>query len=232
MSIPAQVLRLEQLDTDIEQTESALIETRRRRLRNPELDAAEARVVRLRENERPAALQQRQLEAELADIETKIKRDNTRMYSGQIVDPRELSSLERELTHYATRHGDLEQRVLEAMEHAEAFAEEIAASDASARETRTRWESERPSLERQEAELAERLKRLKDERDAAVAEVSPQTVSTYSRLRANSGHAVSVVRNGVCQWCRVNIPQKDVQHARAGALVSCSNCERILYVGS
>jgi uncharacterized protein len=232
MSIPAQVLRLEQLDTEIEQAEAALNEARRRRLRNPELDAAESRVVRLRENERAAALHQRQLEAELTDVETKIKRDNTRMYSGQIVDPRELSSLERELANYGAQRDELEQRVLEAMEHAEAFAEEIAASDAAARETRAQWEAARPSLERQEAELAQRLTRLKADREAAAAEVSPQTVSTYSRLRTNSGHAVSVVRNGVCQWCRVNIPQKDVQHARAGALVSCTNCERILYVGS
>jgi predicted nucleic acid-binding Zn-ribbon protein len=232
MSIPAQVLRLEQLDTDIEQAESALMDARRRRLRNPELDAAEARVARLRENERAAGLQQRQLEAELTDVETKIKRDNTRMYAGQIVDPRELSSLERELANYSAQRDELEQRVLEAMEHAEAFAEEIEASDARAHETRAQWESGRPSLERQEADLAERLTQLKRDREAAVAEVSPQTVSTYSRLRANSGHAVSVVRNGVCEWCRVNIPQKDVQHARAGALVSCTNCERILYVGS
>lgn len=230
MSIPAQVLRLEQLDTEIEQAESALQEIKRRRQRNPELDAAEARLIRLKENERAAALHLRQVEAELADIEAKIKRDNTRMYAGQIVDPRELGSLQRELANYAPRRDELERRVLEAMEHAEAFAEEIAASEVSARETRTRWESERPSLERQEAELGARLTRLRDDREAAVTDVSPQTVSVYTRLRAHSGHAVSVVRNGVCQWCRVNIPQKDVQHARAGALVSCSNCERILYV--
>ncbi len=232
MSIPAQVLRLDQLDTEIEQAESAVIESRRRRLRNPELDAAEARIVRLRENERAAALQQRQMEAELTDVEGKIKRDNTRMYGGQIVDPRELSSLERELNNYHAQRDDLEQRVLEAMEHAEAFAEEIAASDAGARETRATWEAERPKMEQREADLAERLSQLKAEREAALAAVSAQTVSTYSRLRAQSGHAVSVVRNGVCQWCRVNIPQKDVQHARAGALVACTNCERILYVGS
>src|SRR5450759_2471492 len=178
MSIPAQVLRLEQLDTEIEQTESAITEARRRRLRNPELDAAEARVVRLRENERAAALHQRQLEAGLTDVEAKIKRDNTRMYAGQIVDPRELSSLELELTNYAAQRDELEQRVLEAMEHAEAFAEEIAASDASARETRATWEAGRRTLERQEAALAERLITLKAEREAAVADVSPQTVST------------------------------------------------------
>lgn len=232
MSIPAQVLRLEELDTEIEQAEAALLDTRRRRLRNPELDAAEARVVRLRENERAAALHQRQLEAELADVETKIKRDNTRMYSGQIVDPRELSSLERELANYTLHRDDLEQQVLEAMERADAFGEEIAASDFGARDTRKHWESDRPMLLKQEEELAERITRLKGERETAVADVNPQTISTYSRLRANSGHAVSVVRNGVCQWCRVNIPQKDVQHARAGALVSCTNCERILYVAS
>lgn len=232
MSVPLQVLRLEQLDTEIDQVQAALQEVRRRRRRNPELEAAEARVERLRANERAAALHQRGLEGELADVEGKIKRDHARLYSGTIVDPRELGSLERELGNYGHRREDLEQRVLEAMEQTEAFAEELAASEESARNTRATWERSGPELEQRERELAERLAELQREREGAAAQVSPQTIGLYARLRAASGHAVSEVRNGICQSCRVSIPPKDVQHARAGTLVYCSNCARILYVRS
>ncbi|HEX6507045.1 MAG TPA: hypothetical protein VF221_05375 [Chloroflexota bacterium] len=232
MSVPAQMLRLEQLDTEIEQAEASLNDLRRRRQHNPALQAAEARVRRLRDNEVASAAEQRRLEAELADIEAKMKRDNTRMYSGQIVDSRELASLERELAHYAAQRDELEGQVLEAMEHAEAFAGEIAASDESAQAERQRWEAEVPALERQEAELTDQLARLRAEREQLAAEVDPRTLSTYIQLRTGSGHGVSVVRDGICQWCRVTVPQKDVQHARSGALVVCSNCARILYVGS
>ncbi len=229
MSVPAQVFRLESLDTEIEQAEAAMLAIRRKRVSNPQLEAAEARVGRLRENERAAVLSQRQLEAQLTDLEGKIKRDTTRMYSGQIVDSRELSSLERELANYGAQRDLVERQVLEAMERTEAFAEELAASDAAARQTREQWLQSRPASEGEEAHLAARVSTLKQERESVASEISPAVMSAYLRLRAASGHAVTVVRNGVCQWCRVNIPQKDVQHARGGALVYCTNCSRILY---
>jgi predicted nucleic acid-binding Zn-ribbon protein len=232
MSVPAQVLHLEELDTEIERAEAALGDVRRRRQRNPELEAAEARVRRLGENESAAVTHQRRLEAELADLQAKMDLDHKRLYGGQIVDVRELSSLERELAHYGEQRDALETRLLEAMEHAEAFGEELAAGRIGAQEARARWEQEQPSLEREEAELRQRLATLRVDRERAAAELDARTMSVYARLRTTSGHAVSAVRNGICQWCRVGIPPKDVQHARSGELVTCPNCARILFVGS
>ena len=99
MAVVAQLFRLEELDAEIERRERELTELRRRRRGNPELAAAEQQLERARAQEREAAADQRRLESDLADLEGKIKRDHTRMYSGQIVDSRELSLLERELQH-------------------------------------------------------------------------------------------------------------------------------------
>lgn len=232
MAIAAQLFRLEQLDAELERLEAELQETRRKQGRNPELEAADARLEDLRAQEREAATEQRALESDLADLEAKIKRDQTRMYGGQIVDPRELSSLEKELEHYRVQRDELEERLLLAMERLEGVQEAVATTGRRTNEARERWEIERPELVNRQGQIADSLAALRDEREALAAAIDPRSLSLYQRLRASSGHAVSAVSNGVCQWCRVGIPPKDVQHARADALVTCTNCQRILYVGS
>jgi predicted nucleic acid-binding Zn-ribbon protein len=231
MAVNAQLFRLEALDADLERREAELRELRRKQEGSPELDAAAARLEELRAQEREAAVEQRTLESELAELEAKIKRDQNRMYGGQIVDPRELASLERELGHYAAERDALEERCLLAMERLEGLQSALEATSRQADEARARSEEDRPALARRAEQLAHTLADLRAERDALAASIDARSLDLYRRLRSSAGHAVSHVSDGVCQWCRVAIPPKDVQHARSGALVTCTNCQRILYAG-
>jgi predicted nucleic acid-binding Zn-ribbon protein len=230
-SVPAQLFRLDQLDSDIEGHEAALSELRRRQQNNPEMHAAEAQLAQLRAEDKRLGAEQRARESDLADLETRIKRDNTRMYGGQIVDSRELESIERELQHHRERRDALEEQVLGLMERLEGLQSEIEAQDRKASSLRERWETDQPEMERRLQQLQSELELLRTERDALASSLDPRSLSLYTRLRAQSGHAVSNVSDGVCQWCRVNLPPKDIQHART-VLVTCTNCARILYIGS
>lgn len=230
MVVPTQLFQLERLDADLTQRAAELAETRRRQGRNTEIEAAEARLAALRVQEQAAGTEQRALDAELASLETRIKRDQTRMYGGQIVDSRELASLEKELQHYRAQRDEMEDRLLLVMEQQEEVQEAVHQASRQANEVRDRWEANRPALARQAEAIEDALAGLRAERDALAASIDPQALNLYERLRHQSGHAVSHVDNGICQWCRVGIPPKDVQHARAGALVTCTNCARILHV--
>lgn len=232
MAVAESLFQLEQHDAQLERREAELREIRQRRQRNRELEAAQARLERLRSEEQTAAAGQHALELELSTLESKITRDRTRMYGGQIVDPRELASLEKELEHYSAQRDALEEQVLLAMERLEGLQESAASAAGDVEELRQRWEVDRPALQRREEELAGSLTQLQAEREALAASLDPSALELYRRLRAGSGHAVSHVTDGICQWCRVAIPPKDVQHARGGALVTCTNCARILYAGS
>jgi uncharacterized protein len=232
MAVTEQLYRLQQLDIDLEQHETALAEIRRKQQRNPDLEAADKRLGELRKREATTAAEQRSMESDLATLESKIKRDQSRMYGGQIVDPRELASLERELEHYQAERGALEERVLTSMDQLETLQKEVATTDRTSRELRERWDAGGPELTRQAEQLSQEVAQIREEREVLASSLDPRSLHQYERLQTSSRHAVSHVSNGVCQWCRVVIPQKDVQHARAGALVTCSNCARILYVGS
>lgn len=231
MATPAQLYRLEQLDADLEHRRAALAEVRRRLQRDPESEAVEARLERARASEREAATRQRRLEGDLAEIETRLQRDHDRLYSGRIVDSRELASLEKEMQTYRERRDAIETDLLAAMERSEGLQAEVATLSRQANERREQRETDRPALSHQAEEMADALAGLEAEREAVVAGLDGPALAMYTRLRQRAGHAVSRVNDGVCQWCRVSIPPKDVQHARAGTLVSCSNCGRILYVG-
>lgn len=232
MSLTASLFALEQLDSDIERREVAMRDARRRIGRNPELEAAEARLETLRAQTQTALAEQRALEAEIADLEGRIRRDHSRLYSGQVVDARELASLERELEHYRSHKDGLEDSCLTVMERAEQLQAEVDALSARANELRQRWETDRAGHTRELQWMTDELAGLRGEREREVAALDPRSLDIYERLRKNLGHAVSEVTGGVCAMCHVTIPAKDIQHARSGvALVQCPNCGRILHAG-
>src|SRR5947209_7323481 len=126
MAVAAQLFQLEQLDSQIERDEAALADLRRRHGKNPELDTEEARVARLRADDDRLAAEQRSLESDLTDLEARIKRDDSRMYGGQIVDSRELASLQLELEHLRSRRDAVEEQVLALMERIETLDADLA----------------------------------------------------------------------------------------------------------
>jgi predicted nucleic acid-binding Zn-ribbon protein len=231
MAVAAQLFRLEQLDAELDQRLAAVNEARRRLQRDPESEAAERRWQEVRAEETAALREQKALEGELADLEGRIKRDHDRLYGGRIVDSRELASLEKEIEHYRGRRDAVEDRLLAAMERAEGLQQTVVALAQQVDTLHARRQTDRPALEQLVSEGGTIIAGLQAERVALAESIDPRALNTYQRLHAASGHAVSRVADGVCQWCRVVIPPKDIQHARAGQLVACSNCARILYVG-
>src|SRR5947209_1499479 len=99
MALAETVFQLEQIDNELEGREGALREAQRRRQRNPELEAARTRLSQLQTNEATILAENRAAESDLNDLEARMKRTQARIYGGAVVDPRELSSLEREFQH-------------------------------------------------------------------------------------------------------------------------------------
>lgn len=230
MAVPAQLFRLEQVDAELDRLEAELGAAQRKQRRNPTLETLERRLETARAEEQRLGSEQRGLEADLADLESSLDRDQRRLYGGQIVDPRELASLEKELAHHRTQRESVEERLLEVMERFESAQADAASLSRQVNEARERWEVDRQALALEAEGAADALAGMRAEREAVAAAVEPAALRLYDRLRAGQGHAVSTVDHGVCQWCRVNLPAKDIQHARSGSLATCTNCGRILYV--
>jgi predicted nucleic acid-binding Zn-ribbon protein len=229
MSLTSDLYALDQLDSEIEQQEGAIRDIRRRITRNPELEATEARLETVRKQEAESSGRQRSLENDIADLDARIKRDHGRLYSGQVVDSREIASLERELEHYRSRKDELEEQCLTVMDRTEHLQSELATLTQKAESLRAQWEADKVTLAREGRQKLAELNNAREKREAAAGTIEPRALDIYTRLRKTAGHAVSLVSGGVCGQCRVTIPAKDIQHARTGdVLVHCPHCNRIL----
>src|SRR2546426_831976 len=107
---------------------------------------------------------------------------------------------------------------------------------------RAQVEQARSAEETARAELQARQSRLRDltaeleaarrQRGALAAEVDPDFLRRYERLRSRKdGVAVTAVNGSVCNACHMTVPEAVLNAARErDEIRTCEDCGRILYV--
>jgi predicted nucleic acid-binding Zn-ribbon protein len=171
------------------------------------------------------------LELDRTRLKSEADAAEKRLYSGRVLNPRELTELRDKVDELRRRHTALDDPLLEAMlelddsqaavEEAQATLQRITAEQASAASALT---TEQSTLQAQLAEVEARAAQ-------AQAAVQPDHLATYHSLRQRlGGLAVAQVRDEECQACGVRLNSSLVQQARHGSIKQCTTCERILYV--
>lgn len=221
---------LQELDSSLEQLGRKLEAVRLRLATNPEIEALRGELERTSLEIDDGQRQIRRLEAAIDDENAGIERWSRTLYGGKVGDSRELLSLQKEIQSAQERRSRLEDELLDLMQR----LEELAALQADQRlrlnKLEQRWDAERVRLQAEKDGLVQLLDDLKQRRRDVAEALGVSGLNVYERLRASSGHAVSTVRDGICEWCRVQVPARDVQHARGPSIVTCTTCTRILYV--
>lgn len=232
----AQLLTLQDLDTTVDQLRhrrASLPE----RARLAEVTAAVAALdeqlaaTTIRRDE--LARSQRRLEDEIEALTAKSVAVDRTLYSGTVTSPRELTSMQEELTGLGRRRSRLEDDVLELMEEREPL-------DAAVDKGRAR----RADLEREAAELQAALAEAEAAVDAElaataarreelVAGVPAPLLAEYERLRSRlGGVAVAPLQGGrMCGGCNLTLSAVEIDRLKrepAGTLVHCEECGRIL----
>lgn len=159
-------------------------------------------------------------------------RDQQRLDSGAVTSPKDLESLQREITSLAKRQGDLEDVVLEVMERRESAQERVteltdrvAAVQAKADDATARRDAATQELDAEAATVTK-------EREVVAGSVPADLLKLYDKLRAQQG-GVGAARlyQRRCEGCRLelNITEiNDVKAASPDTVLRCENCRRIL----
>ena len=172
----------------------------------------------------------RDLELEARSLTAKIPSAEERLYSGRVTNPKELANLQDEVSYLKRRRGELEDRQLEAMVEVEEYEAEVDSKKASLAQIEAEWSQAQKRLTEERSELEERLTHLEEERVKMEGMIGPEDLTLYGELRGRKGgQAVALLKEGVCQACRVTLPTSQVQQVRSrDSLSFCSSCQRIL----
>jgi predicted nucleic acid-binding Zn-ribbon protein len=229
------LLQVQEHDTAVDR-----LELRRRELpARAELAGLEARIGQARAeladlDARRAQLARRQgdLEAEIAAALDRVHSLERRMYGGQVSAPKDLAAMSEEVSMLNRRRAELEDRVVQIMEEAEPLEAEVAQRSEALARLEQEAEGLRGQLAAQEADLDAEIAAERQAKAARAAQVGPELLGRYERIRSRLG-GVGVARlvGSSCGGCHLALPAAEVErlrHARAGAVLTCDQCGRII----
>ena len=75
------------------------------------------------------------------------------------------------------------------------------------------------------------LEVLRKTAEEAAAKVDPALLQTYKRIKQNTTMPVSLLKDGRCMGCNMELPSRDLAKLKkSDTIVECENCGRILYL--
>jgi predicted nucleic acid-binding Zn-ribbon protein len=230
MSLTGQLYKLQQLDLELLRKQQELSEVNRELSDNKSLVVAESKLSSYKEQLEDVSKKQKNSEWELDDLQEKIRQIDSKLYSGKTRDPKELVNLEKEVKALKSQIRPKEDTLLglmSQMEEIEANAETIVEE---IERLKREWKQKQLTFGQRKSEIETLLAKLKEDRAALAQQLDTEAVNIYERIRLSRGQAVTKVERGKCQGCHIAVPTSQWQKVKAGDLIQCNSCRRILYL--
>jgi len=172
------------------------------------------------------------LEGEIGLLEQKIAREEGRLFSGGVSNPKELSALQAEVTMLKNRRAGLEDALLEVMLQKEQAAETLASLEEEQRAAQLESEELSRVVEGLTGDIDAQTTLHQERRAATARDIPGDLMSLYEKLRSTKGGVgAAALESGTCQGCHTKLPAVEVERLRAErGLQRCDNCRRILVV--
>jgi len=124
-----------------------------------------------------------------------------------------------------------EDRILELMTESEPLDKNVTAAEAALKTEKSQVEAEKQQARERTAIDQKASDELNAERNSVVAGVSPNIHKNYERVKkGRRGQAVAEVVDGRCLACNLTLRPQLFQDLKKGEqILSCENCQRILY---
>jgi len=180
--------------------------------------------------------EEKKVEEEVRLIEEKIATEQDKMYSGRVINPKEIAALQDEIAMLQRRKSPLEERGLEELEARDTLLDERQRLDEELKSLQDEAAVVRSKIDEAVGELDRELAVEESKREEVVRKVPPDTVELYEEIREQKrGVGVGALENGICSACREALSAVEVdrikRRAREGEwLFRCEHCRRLLVV--
>ncbi|MBN1855424.1 MAG: hypothetical protein JW846_00540 [Dehalococcoidia bacterium] len=230
MSLASRLYQLQETDSQLREKRRILKDTIHRLQTNEELSRAEAELASEDENLQQAQKQQRKLEWEVDDYTAKIADINGRLFGGKVTNPKELMALEQDVRGLKKHLSEKEEALLDAMGVSEDLDSHVSSLRANVETIKTAWNHQSQDLIALKSDTEADIARLTEMRATTRDAIESGVLLSYDQLSQSKGVAVIKVERGRCKGCNMQLPTGQWQRARAGEVIHCSSCGRILYV--
>lgn len=179
------------------------------------------------------------LQGEQADLELKqkgygekIAKIDKELYGGSVVNAREVETINKEIENLKRLRSDLDGRLMEVWDEVPSAQAAVGDLEAQLAKLKADLVVHQKKVLEVKSELEAAFRSRQQERPAVLAQVPKPLLDRYDAIRqkaAGIGMA-DVVRKGFCGMCGTHLPEKLIESAREGRVVTCESCHRILYL--
>ena len=230
MSIARDLFQLQEVDTALEANLQAQKKLSAQIGESQLVLKAKAKLAEELKNLETLSAQQKSTEWEIDDLTNKIKDTEKKLFGGKIFNSKELSSLQQETNELKKRRSTLEDKSLGLMDELELTRKAINGSKEELSKLEIQWQGQQKQFVVELLQLKASQTVLESNRQQITALIDADTLFTYQELRKRKGVAVAKVEQGICQGCRITLPNTDLQRAKGGGVVRCSSCGRIIFL--
>jgi predicted nucleic acid-binding Zn-ribbon protein len=230
MSLAGQLYKLQQVDLELQRRQQELAEIENLLSDNNALAAAESKLVLQMEQMEDVRKKQKSAEWELEDLQEKVNQIDSKLYSGKTKDTKELVNLEREVKVLKSQIRTKEDVLLELMGQVEEVEFKVKNTTEELERLRREWENRQETLSPRKSEIEASLTKLSEDRNRLAQQIDSEAFNIYERIRLKTVQAVVKVERGRCLGCHITVPTSQWQKAKAGDLIQCNSCSRILYL--
>lgn len=225
-----QLAQVQALDAANDGIEQRLNEIRAELLDRTAIQAVEAQLAEVTATVATIESEQRDLELETEQLRAKQKAEEDKLYGGKVANPKELTSLTQEVDQIKRQIAQHDDRMVEVMSRLDAARTEQHTHAATLAELTEQRAARETEVKNEARALLRQQQELKKQIEVTRADIAPEHLQRYDRLRAaKGGLAVAEVLQRICQGCRVGLNNTEANRLRGDALVACSSCGRLIY---
>ena len=194
------------------------------------LEGAKQAVEAAREDLKKSTARMHEIEVEIDVVKGQVKRHQDQQL--QIKSNTEYKALEKEMAREREKIRVLEDQQLERMEQIEVDRKVVDERKAVLAEEEGHIQEDLDMLDERAAHLQAELASLMEERKALAENVDPVSLAHYDRVFTHwKADAIVGIEDRTCRGCHMNLPPQVVQDVKRGdKLVSCTFCNRFLYI--
>ncbi len=173
--------------------------------------------------------QQRRLALDIDDDATRIKKSKSKLM--QVGNTREYHAMLREMDSMEKSNRSREEEKLTLQEALQLENANLEETSGNYEKLKGELDEKRGSLQLRMDAAEKRLKELQTERSGTGSEIPAPVFARYEFIRHRLDHPVIVpVNQGVCSGCHIAIPpQAFIELQRGQQILSCPNCQRLIY---
>jgi predicted nucleic acid-binding Zn-ribbon protein len=227
----------------VDRTRDRLQEQREHLPARAELNDVEARmtevagaITRVQKQADELERDEKRVEEEVRLIEEKIASEEDKMYSGRVINPKEVSAIQSEVEMLKRRKEPLEEKGLGELEERDQLVSERGKLEEELADLKREADEIRSRIAQAEGDIDNELASEDTKRDALLGAIPSDTIEDYESIReSKKGIGVGALVDGMCTACREALSAVEIDRIKARArggewLFRCEHCRRLLVV--